>query len=81
MIVLESIARGDVRLLLLDEPYAGLDSAAEDRATAIINACQRRGAACMVADHTKVARDALGATKEYALNAVDDMPAPFLLSE
>lgn len=52
LLLLRSLTVAPVHLLLLDEPYAGLDQGAAALATATIQRCLTAGAACIAADHT-----------------------------
>ncbi len=79
LVLLESLTVGHVQLLLLDEPYAGLDEATAARTTAIIARCSSSGAACIVADHTGTARERVTLSATYNLVAAERGSAPFAM--
>lgn len=81
LLLLQAMVVGHLRLLILDEVYAGLDSASVDCVSSTIDDCLSRGVACLVADHTGVARSRFASVNCFDIEPREKTDAPYSLVE
>lgn len=81
LLIFRALTVGPLKLVLLDEPFAGMEAAAIDLLLHAIRESLRHGASCIVADHTGIAKQQLFSARNYCLARSEEALAPFELRE
>ena len=79
LMLLDSLLAGLPQLLLLDEPFAGLEPKAIENSVSRVKNCLDQGTACLVTDHTGIFLQYFPKAKVQRIRPADNIDALFHL--
>ena len=81
VMLLHCLLLGDLSLMLLDEPFAGLERSKAEAAVLLVKEHLSSGCACIIADHTGIAQEYIHQANSYAIIPSSSPRALFELLE